>query len=154
MLLTDIVKMKDGAFMKCYMYILECVDRSLYVGSTKYLDFRLKEHQIGEGANHTRKRLPVKLVYFEEFKRIDYAFNREKQVQKWTRAKKIALINGDVDKLKHEAECKNGSHFRNYTGGFGSAQPPDICSLNENELNENCNDKPLDDTDKSDSDGI
>jgi putative endonuclease len=81
--------------MKGYMYILECADRSYYTGSTKYLELRLLQHQSGEGANHTKKRLPVQLVYFEEFDRIDKAFYREKQVQGWSRKKKEALIKGE-----------------------------------------------------------
>ena len=85
--------------MKGYMYILECVDGSYYTGSTKYLELRVLQHQNGEGANHTKKRLPVKLVYFEEFDRIDEAFYREKQVQGWSRRKKEALINGQYEKL-------------------------------------------------------
>lgn len=74
------------------MYILKCSDDSYYTGSTKNLEKRIQEHNSGEGANHTKKRLPVELVYFEEFDRIDVAFEREKQVQKWSRAKKEALI--------------------------------------------------------------
>ncbi|WP_366892654.1 GIY-YIG nuclease family protein [uncultured Aquimarina sp.] len=46
------------------MYILECSDGSYYTGSTKDLDRRLKQHQNGEGANHTKKRLPVKRLYY------------------------------------------------------------------------------------------
>ena len=75
---------------KGYMYILECADGSYYVGSTKYLEKRVLQHQNGEGANHTKKHLPVKLVYHEEFSRIDEAFYREKQVQGWSRKKKQA----------------------------------------------------------------
>lgn len=52
-----------------------------YTGNTKNIDLRLQQHQNGEGANHTKKRLPVKLVCFEEFDKIDKAFYREKQVQ-------------------------------------------------------------------------
>jgi predicted GIY-YIG superfamily endonuclease len=78
--------------MKGYMYILECSDGSYYTGSTNDLERRLAQHQNGEGANHTKKHLPVKLVYFEEFQRIDEAFYREKQVQGWSRKKKEALI--------------------------------------------------------------
>lgn len=62
------------------MYILECVDKTYYVGSTNNLELRLTQHQNGEGANHTKKRLPAKLIYYEEFQRIDFAFYREKQV--------------------------------------------------------------------------
>ena len=81
------------------MYILECSDGSYYTGSTNNLEIRLAQHQSGNGANHTKKRLPVKLVYFEEFQRVDEAFYREKQVQGWSRKKKEALINGMPDLL-------------------------------------------------------
>ncbi len=81
------------------MYILECSDDTFYTGSTKNLERRLQQHQNGEGANYTSKRLPVKLVYFEEYQRIDEAFYREKQVQGWSRKKKKALINEEYEKL-------------------------------------------------------
>ncbi len=48
------------------MYILRCFDESYYTGSTKDIDKRLLEHNTGKGANHTRKRLPVTLIYYEE----------------------------------------------------------------------------------------
>ncbi len=82
-----------------WMYILECCDGSYYVGSTKDLKRRLSQHQDGIGANYTSKRLPVKLVYFEEYDRVDEAFYREKQVQGWRRAKREALINGQPELL-------------------------------------------------------
>ena len=94
------------------MYILECSDGSYYTGSTNNLELRLQQHKNGEGANHTKKRLPVKLVYHEEFQRIDEAFYREKQVQGWTHEKKKALITGHVLDLHILAECKNLSHFK------------------------------------------
>ncbi len=81
------------------MYILLCVDGSYYTGSTIDLERRLAQHQIGEGANHTKKRLPVSLLYYEEYQRIDDAFYREKQVQGWSRKKKEALIEGKNDLL-------------------------------------------------------
>ena len=80
-----------------WMYILECSDGSYYTGSTNNLELRIQQHQNGEGANHTKKRLPIKLLYSEEFSRIDDAFYREKQVQGWSRNKKEALINGNYD---------------------------------------------------------
>ena len=91
---------KPQKMIKGYMYILKCSDGSYYTGSTKDLDKRILQHQSGEGANHTSKRLPVKLVYYEEFMRIDEAFFREKQVQKWSKKKKEALINGEFEDLK------------------------------------------------------
>ena len=85
--------------MKGYMYILKCVDGSYYTGSTIDLERRLLQHQNGKGANYTKKRLPVELVYFEEYNRISDAFYREKQVQGWSRKKKEALIQGNYEDL-------------------------------------------------------
>jgi len=98
-----------------YMYILECADGSYYTGSTWDLDRRLREHQSGEGANHTTKHLPVKLVYYEEYARVEDAFHREKQVQGWSRRKKEALMAGNREKLIEFS--------RNYTeyGGLAAA---------------------------------
>ena len=85
--------------MKGYMYILLCNDGSYYTGSTSNLELRLQQHFAGEGANHTKKHPPVRLLYFEEFDRIDEAFYREKQVQGWSRKKKEALIHREYNKL-------------------------------------------------------
>jgi putative endonuclease len=82
-----------------FMYILECSDRSLYVGSTWELDRRLSQHQEGEGAAYTRDRLPVRLLYSEYYSRIENAFLREKQVQRWSRSKRLALVKGQSEKL-------------------------------------------------------
>jgi putative endonuclease len=72
--------------MKGYMYILQCADGSYYTGSTKDLEKRLSEHDNLLGANYTRKKHPVRLVYYEAYTRIDEAFYREKQVQGWSHA--------------------------------------------------------------------
>ena len=100
---------QNKRIMKGWMYILLCNDGSYYTGSTIDRDSRLQQHQHGLGANHTRKRLPVYLIYLEEFDRIDKAFYREKQVQGWNRAKKEALIGQDVEALERLAKCKNKS---------------------------------------------
>ena len=89
---------------KGFMYILECSDNSFYTGSTTELEIRLSEHQDGIGANYTKNRLPVELVYFEEYDRIDEAFYREKQVQGWSRRKKQALIEGKTELLPQLAK--------------------------------------------------
>ena len=92
--------------MKGYTYILRCSDGSLYTGSTKYLKRRIEQHNAGEGANYTKKRLPVELVYFEKDERIDTAFYREKQIQKWSKKKKTALIKGEREELKKISKKK------------------------------------------------
>lgn len=90
---------------KGYMYILLCKDGSYYTGSTNDLERRMEEHFSGNGANHTKKHPPVKLLYYEEFYRIDEAFYREKQVQGWSRKKKEALINEEYEKLPDLSKC-------------------------------------------------
>ena len=100
--------------MKGYRYVLECSDGSYYTCSTIDLQKRINEHHNGQGANHTKKRLPIKLVYVEEYLNIATAFEREKQIQGWSRAKKEALITGDFDALPNLSECKNETNFKYY----------------------------------------
>jgi putative endonuclease len=100
--------------MKGYMYILECADQTFYVGSTNDLIKRFDQHQKGEGANYTIKRLPVKLIYYEELETVFEAFQREKQIQGWSRQKKIALINKNIKELKLLSQCQNNSHHKNF----------------------------------------
>jgi putative endonuclease len=82
-----------------WMYILQCSDGSYYVGSTRNLDLRFLQHQSGKGSNYTSGRLPVELVYCEEYDRVSDAFYREKQIQGWSRRKREALINGEPELL-------------------------------------------------------
>ena len=84
-----------------WTYLLECADGSFYVGSTVDLDRRLAEHQHGEGSAYTRRRgrRPVRLAWAGQFDRVEDAFRFEKQVQGWSRAKRIALIEGRWEDL-------------------------------------------------------
>ena len=91
-----------------HMYILKCSDGSLYVGSTIDLERRLIQHELGEGANYTRARLPVTLLYAEEYDRADEAFQREKQVQNWSRAKRLALVEGRTEDLREASRKRRG----------------------------------------------
>ena len=90
-----------------YVYILECEDKSFYTGSTWDLERRVIEHNEGIATNYTSKRIPVKLVYSEYFDSISLAYEREKQIQRWSRVKKIALINGDLISLIENSKPKN-----------------------------------------------
>ncbi|MEL7271579.1 MAG: GIY-YIG nuclease family protein, partial [Bacteroidota bacterium] len=71
-------------------------------------------HNEGRGANHTKRRLPVVLVYLEEYLDISTAFEREKQIQGWSRKKKEALIKGQLDSLAKFSECANKTHYKHY----------------------------------------
>ncbi len=84
-----------------FVYILRCADDSYYVGSTHSLDKRLWEHNAGLGSAYTRRpgRRPVELAWSFECAHIREAFNFEKQIQGWSRAKREALIRGDYASL-------------------------------------------------------
>lgn len=75
-----------------YLYILQCSDKKLYIGTTANLPKRIKTHNAGEGPNFTKERRPVKLVYKEKFDNLVLARRREKQIKGWRREKKINLI--------------------------------------------------------------
>jgi putative endonuclease len=82
-----------------YVYILRCSDSTLYVGSTEDLARRLERHNRGEGCAFTSSRIPVTMVYVEEHPNWDRTRRRERQIKRWTRAKKEALIAGDWKRL-------------------------------------------------------
>jgi predicted GIY-YIG superfamily endonuclease len=102
---TSVVESIDKSFM-AWMYILKCADGSYYVGSTKNLDLRFDQHQSGKGSRYTSRRLPVELVYAEEYEKVVDAYAREKQIQNWGRAKREALIHGNTELLPRLAKKK------------------------------------------------
>ena len=75
-----------------YTYILKCADDTLYCGWTNDLEKRLKAHNEGKGAKYTRSRLPVTLVYYEEFETAQEAQKREYQIKNLSRKEKLKLI--------------------------------------------------------------
>ncbi|MBO5379325.1 MAG: GIY-YIG nuclease family protein [Clostridia bacterium] len=77
---------------KNYTYILKCADGTLYCGWTNDLEKRLKSHNDGKGAKYTRSRLPVSLVYFQEFDTAQEAQKREYSIKQMTRQEKLKLI--------------------------------------------------------------
>jgi predicted GIY-YIG superfamily endonuclease len=85
--------------MPSWTYILRCADGSYYTGCTTNLDQRLGEHQAGETPSYTSTRLPVELVYAEEFQSIHDAIAAERRIKGWSRAKKAAMIEGRWDDL-------------------------------------------------------
>ena len=78
--------------MANYTYILKCADGTLYCGWTNDLEKRLKVHNDGKGAKYTRSRLPVTLVYYEEFETAKEAQKREYQIKKLSRKEKLKII--------------------------------------------------------------
>ncbi|PRR78943.1 GIY-YIG nuclease superfamily protein [Clostridium liquoris] len=76
----------------CYVYILECADKTLYTGWTNDLEKRIETHSKGKGAKYTRGRLPVTLVYYEEFQDKILAQKREYAIKQMPRRDKIKLV--------------------------------------------------------------
>ena len=77
-----------------YVYILRCADGTFYTGWTTDLTARVATHNAGKGAKYTKSRLPVELIYYEEYGDKREAQARERAIKKLTRAQKEALIAG------------------------------------------------------------
>ncbi len=100
-----------------YVYILECSDDSFYVGVTNDVGRRFIEHTKGlHETSYTFRRRPLKLVFCKQFSSPIKAIKYEKQIKGWTKAKKIALIDGDFKLLHELAKCKNQTSHKFYTG--------------------------------------
>lgn len=83
-----------------YTYILECSDGTYYVGSTNNLEKRLNQHNTSKsGAHYTKIRRPVILKYKETLPTFKESRQREAEIKRWNRQKKVALIeNKEVHK--------------------------------------------------------
>ena len=90
-----------------WIYILRCADGSTYVGSTWDVERRLDQHQRGQGAVYTSRRLPVELVFAHYDDSIAAVFALEKQIQGWSRAKREALIRGDFASISAAAKKRD-----------------------------------------------
>ena len=87
--------------MNAFLYVLRCNGGKYYVGSTEDLERRMKEHAAGRGCAFTKAHLPFELVYTEEHPSYESAYERERQVHKWSRAKKERLIKGELPYMRH-----------------------------------------------------
>jgi predicted GIY-YIG superfamily endonuclease len=83
-----------------WVYILRCATGDLYVGMTSDVQRRLEHHNDGSACTFTRHRRPVELAY-SEFQPSNLAAGlRERQIKRWTRAKKEALVAGNHEDLR------------------------------------------------------
>ena len=94
-----------------FLYILRCGDGSFYVGHTDDLELRMAQHEAGTFGGYTADRYPLELVYSCEFATRVEALERERQIKRWSRAKKEALIHGDWDAM-HELAKRRSSRRR------------------------------------------
>ena len=81
--------------MSFWVYMLQCADRSYYVGHTDELEKRVLQHDRSELGGYTSTRLPVRVVFTQEFPSREEALAAELQIKGWSRKKKEALVRGD-----------------------------------------------------------
>ncbi|HYI48032.1 MAG TPA: GIY-YIG nuclease family protein [Allosphingosinicella sp.] len=111
--------------MGFWTYMLHCADRSFYVGHTDDLDARIGAHQSGLIPGYTSTRLPVTLVWADEFPSRYEALQAERQIKGWGRAKKLALIRGDwelIAALARNTEEKERASTSSARTGEGAAE--------------------------------
>lgn len=90
-----------------YVYILKCSDKTYYTGFTSNLHERFIEHKYGKHkGSYTYFRRPVTLVFHAEFTNPNIAIDVEKQIKKWSKAKKEALINNEYERLPNLSKKK------------------------------------------------
>ena len=96
------------------VYILLCNDGTYYTGLSSDVERRFAEHISGKYIDsYTSKRLPVQLVWSNQFQSNLEAISWEKRIKKWSKKKKEALIRGDFNALCELSECKNETHYKN-----------------------------------------
>jgi putative endonuclease len=88
-----------AANLAFYVYMLLCSDDSIYVGHSDDLETRLIAHRTRHFSGYTAKRLPVRLIFHEQFATREEAFAAERRIKGWSRAKKLALARGEWDSV-------------------------------------------------------
>ena len=91
-----------------YVYMLRCSDDSYYIGHTDDIEKRISEHIAGTyPCCYTKSRLPVEAVFIQGFGTRYEALTAERQIKRWSRAKKEALIKQDWNEISLLAQRKN-----------------------------------------------
>jgi putative endonuclease len=104
----------------CFLYILRTSSNTLYIGVTESLDQRINTHNSGKGAEWIKVHRDARLVYSESHATLGSARKREIQLKKWSRAKKEALIAGDLAMLRN---LSRGQHRSCLYHAFAAESP-------------------------------
>jgi len=94
--------------MNWTIYMLRLRNGTIYIGHTNDPDRRIREHSTARGSKATRDSSPSALIYTEQLPDRASAVSRERQLKRWSRAKKLALANGDLSALKRLARRHRG----------------------------------------------
>jgi predicted GIY-YIG superfamily endonuclease len=117
------------------IYILQCSDGTYYTGLTKDLDGRVLEHQTGSThESYTFGRRPVKLVWSIVTESFQEAFQWEHQIKGWSRAKREALIRGDIEGIHNivNSERKRREILKRNTRAERSDEQSEECRRSAN----------------------
>ena len=106
--------------MPFWAYMLHCRGGAFYTGQTDDLEHRVAQHRDGKGASFTAERLPVELVWSQEFGSREEAKAAEARIKGWSRAKKLALIRGDWQRIRTLAKSKDGPSTSSGHAGKGA----------------------------------
>ena len=96
--------------MLWHVYLLRLHNGAVYVGCTNELERRLMEHRMGTGARVTSESPTIDLIHSEPFRERSAALKRERQLKRWSRAKKLALAKGRIDELHRLAKTHEARH--------------------------------------------
>lgn len=91
--------LRQNVSISWFVYILLCDQKTFYIGSTDNLEQRLHQHKLKQ-SKYTKQFFDIKLVYQELFPMRQLAIKRERQLKKWSIAKKKALMLGDSQLLQ------------------------------------------------------
>ena len=105
--------------MSFWTYMLHCNAGRLYVGHTDNLEHRIAQHQSGSIPGFTRDYLPVEYIWSQEFPTRIEALTAERQIKGWSRAKKLALVRGDWDRISFLAKSKGSPSTSSGRTGLG-----------------------------------
>ena len=98
-----------------YLYLIECSDKTFYLGVTNDLTRRFQEHQDGLNIScYTFNRRPLILKYYKEFYKMSEAIYYEKKLKKWSKVKKEAFFAKQWERLHELAKCRNASKSENF----------------------------------------
>jgi putative endonuclease len=78
--------------LRYYVYIMASRSHTLYIGFTSDVEVRVRQHKAGTYDGFSKTYHCNRLVYLERFAYADSGIAREKQLKRWSRAKKLALI--------------------------------------------------------------
>ena len=110
--------------MSFWAYMLHCRGGNFYVGHTDDIDRRIGEHKSGLVPGFTADHQPVELVWSDQFTSRDDAKAAERKLKGWSRAKKLALIRGDWDRISALAKKKDSASTSSAWTGKGEYESP------------------------------